>query len=374
VPAKVNLVQFPVFNDEWEVGAPDINVTGITDETLVQGQILNISITASGVNPIRLIIVRIGNRTSTPDFYIPDTATMSLSWDSSLRIPPPSDSYLHIAVYDVNFNRTERFIHFRTPAVTNTTLAAPTRAYAFSYTFPQDMQTFARSLHSTYSRLNKKFDPDFIELSDERKIDLRAVPPDTTIINVIEWRRVTEAAGYKVYRSDAGASFRLIGDTVLGTYTEFHDYSPELTPGTTYQYRVEPYNSQSVGTAVTTPPVTVLDRFIVSLDSPENGAVDVPVTPTFQWSIISSAGERQRYEIGVIGFNDSGYTWRSQFFDQTSIQPSIILANNKAYIWNLITCEGVGDWNSDAGKYLARSFASPAGTSTDGGNIFITEP
>jgi hypothetical protein len=371
---NVNLIQFPVFNDNWETGAPNVTVTGISDETLVQGQVLNIRVNASGVNPTRLIAVRIGNLTSTPDFQAPDTDLIDISWNSAQIIPPPSESYLHISVYDVNFNRTERFIHFRTPAGIERVLPAPEKAFAFAHTFPQDLQIFAKHQHSAYNRINKEFDPNYIELSEGSRLDLREVPPDTTIVNNLHWEQVNGAAGYKVYRSDAAGSFRLIGDTAVGTFTRFFDYSPELTPGVTYQYSIEAYNSGGVGAPALTPPVTVLDRFEVILESPANGAAAVPVNPLFQWRVISSAGKRQRYEIGVIGLNDSAYSWRVKFFDLTSIQSGITLQNNKAYEWDLITCEGVGDWNSEASDYLARSFASPAGNSTGGSFIFATEP
>jgi hypothetical protein len=370
---NANLIQFPAFNPDWEVKSPDIEITGISDEEIINGQTFDVRVSVSGANPTRFITARIGNRTSTPDYKISDKDILEFSWNSASYMPPPSNSYLYIVAYDVNFNRTEKIIRLLTSEDIGAELSSPTNTFAFSYTYYQDLEIMAKKQQEEFKRTGVRYESNHLQLPGGRSVDLRAVPSDTTIFVIIEWDQVPGADGYRIYRSASGNSCRYIGSTMMGAYTVFYDYSPDLTPGVMYTYQVKPYNLNGTGNEATTPPVTVLDQFIVALESPANGATNVPTKPTFTWNVINNTGEYQYYRVSVIGLNDSGYAWLSgTVWNTTSVLSAVTLAKNKAYEWDLLYCYALGDWNNDAWDYLAYSVASPAGSSTTGTHIFTT--
>jgi hypothetical protein len=374
--SNLNLIQFPVFNPDWPVSAPSISISGISDNVFVNGQVFNIRATVSGSNPTRRITARIGNRTSVPDFQVSDSNTLEFTWNSSSIVTPPSNSYLYIVAYDVNYNRTERFIRLLTNPGEETTLQAPTGAYAQTYTFSEDLEEMSIRQHQQLRRTGVKFEPDFMELPGDNKVDLRVVPQNATIFAVLKWNRVTGADGYSIYRSASGGDFHLIGDSTIGSYTNFYDYSPELTPGITYTYKIQAYNMSGFGTAAVTPSVTVLDRFEVVLVSPADGAVNVPTKPLYAWNVISKTGEKQRYRVEVRAYTAGSSIWTSsKFFDDTSILHSgSDLNRNRVYEWDLITCEAVSGWNVALKDYLSYSLASPNENSTSGSHTFTTAP
>ncbi len=368
---KLSFIQKPVFYDGWAVQAPTINVSGIsTNDTIASS--VNIKITVTGANAIKLIEAHLGNRSGTADYSASDTDTLEFTYDPSQKPLPQENSYLYIVAYDVNNNRTERTIPFTTTMGTSSYLNAPADPKAYAYTFAKDLEILAKNVHTLKDKMGIPYDKNILELPNGEKLDLRSAPQDTTVAVVVTWEKVTNASGYQIYRKENDGSYEAIAVVEGESTTTYYDFDPRLTIGNTYTYKIYPFDSNGLGNYAETPSVKILNRFVVELVSPADNSTGVSTSPTFKWKVVSSAGSNQLYTVGVWGYNDTSYKWTKDVENTTSTSGAT-LDRNTVYAWDLIWCTGRDSWSDKYNEYMSYSWASPDYNSSNGFFTFTTQ-
>lgn len=370
----VNLIQMPVFNNDWVVSAPTLSVSGVTANSTVSGTV-NVTVNATGANAIKNIYVRIGNRTGNPDFYSTDESSLSFNWNVSSMPGNPSSTYLYITTYDVNHNRSEMTIPLTIQEGSGTPpVIGPVYVLASSLTFAEDAQEMGAKRAEIYKKLKIKKDPYLIEYGKGRFFDTRVAPQDCTIVGVVEWEPVSGAKGYSIYRKTSSETvFQLVGDVTGGDYSYFYDFDPKLTPGTTYQYSVSAFNENGEGPNVDSEEITILEKFEVNLVSPYDKQQNVSTSPTFTWTASQTVGEVQQYYVGALGINDDYFAFEQQVENTTSTSGAS-LENNKLYEWDIYYAMAAADYDSTFGFYRAQSYPNLSRTSSNGAFTFTTQP
>lgn len=371
---KLDLIQMPVFNNDWAVSAPTIAVSGVTANSTVSGTV-NVSINVAGANAVKSINVRIGNKANYPDFSTTDGNSLSFAWNVSDMPGNPNSTYLYIVAYDVNHNRSEMTIPLTIAQGSGTApITGPLYVLASSLTFAEDAQEMGARKAELYKKLKINKDPYLVPYGKGRFFDTRVAPPNSTVVGVIEWEPVSGAKGYSIYRKEAsGAVFQLVGDITGGDYSYFYDFDPQLTPGNTYQYSVSAFNESGEGPNVDSEEITVLDKFEVYLESPSDKQQNVSTSPTFNWSVSQYVGEVQQYYVGVLGVNDDYFTFEQQVENVTDVTGAS-LQRNKVYEWNIFYAIAAADYDSTFDFYRAQSFPNLSRTSSNGSFTFTTQP
>ena len=371
---RLNLIQMPVFNNDWAVSAPTISVSGVSANSTVSGTV-NVSINATGANAIKNIYVRIGNKANDPDFSTTDGNSLSFSWNVSDMPGNPNSTYLYIVSYDVNHNRSEMTIPLTiSQGSGNPPVVGPVYVLASSLTFAEDAQEMGIKRAEMYKKLKINKDPYLIEYGKGRSFDTRVAPPNATIVGIVEWEPVSGAKGYSIYRKESsGTVFQLVGDITGGDYSYFYDFDAQLTPGTTYQYSVSAFNENGEGPNVDSEEITVLEKFEVQLVSPYDKQHNVSTSPTFSWTASQSIGEVQQYYVGALGINDDYFAFEQQVENTTSVSGAS-LENNKLYEWDIYYALAAADYDSYFGFYRAQSFPNLSRTSSNGSFTFTTQP
>lgn len=371
---ELDLIQMPVFNNDWAVSSPTLSVSGVSANSTVSGTV-NVSINASGANAIKNIFVRIGNKANNPDFSTTDGSSLSFSWNVSDMPGNPNSTYLYIVAYDVNHNRTEMTIPLTISQGSGTPpVVGPVYVLASSLTFAEDAHEMGVKRADMYKKLKIKKDPYLIEYGKGRFFDTRVAPPNATIVGIIEWEPVSGAKGYSIYRKEStGSIFYLVGDITGGDYSYFYDFAPLLTPGKTYQYSVAAFNENGEGPNVDSEEITVLEKFEVYLESPYDKEQNVSTSPTFTWTTSQAVGEVQQYYVGALGINDDYFAFEQQVENTTSVSGAS-LERNKLYEWDIYYAMAAADYDSVYGFYRAQSFPNLSRTSSNGGFTFTTQP
>ena len=115
---------------------------------------------------------------------------------------------------------------------------------------------------------------------------------DVPINTGLSWEVANDARGYRlsVGTSTGGVEIVDLEDVAL---TSIYNFTSNLAPNTTYYVNVEPYFGSGIissctefqfttGTAIAPPPC-------VTLNTPANGAMDVPIDAAFSWDAIPGA-------------------------------------------------------------------------------------
>ena len=370
----LNLIQMPVFNNDWSVSAPTLSVSGVTANSTVSGSV-SVTVSASGANDISTIYVRIGNKGNDPDFYALDKSSLSFTWDVSSMPGNPESTYLYIVAYDVNHNRTEMTIPLNIDEGTGSApVLGPAIVLPSMLTFAQDLQERGKERAELYKRLKINKNPYLIEYRKGKFFDSQKAPANTSIVGVVEWDQVADAKGYSIYRKESGESvFKLVGDITGSDILYFYDFDPQLTPGKTYQYSVSAFNEYGEGPNVDSETITVLDRFEVYLQGPADKETNVSTSPTFTWTINQSVGEVQQYFVMALGYNDDQFTFAEEVQNTTSVSGAS-LENNKVYEWDILYAVAGADYNSTYDFYRAQSFPNFSRSSSNGSFVFTTRP
>ncbi len=370
----LNLIQMPIFNNDWVVSPPTISVGGVTANSTVSGTV-NVNVNVSAANAMKIIMVRIGNKSGYPDFSKENENSLSFNWNVSDMPGNPDSTYLYIVAYDVNNNRSEMTIPLTISQGSGSApVVGPVYVLASSLTFAEDAHEMAAQKAKMYKKLKINKDPYLIEYGKGRFFDIRVAPPNSTIVGAIEWEPVSGAKGYSVYRKEStGSVFQLVGDITGGDYYYFYDFDPQLTPGKTYQYSVSAFNEYGEGPNVDSEEITILGKFEVYLESPSDKQQNVSTSPNFTWSTSQLVGEVQQYYVGVLGINDDYFAFEQQV-ENTNSTSGALLENNKVYEWDIYYAMAGSNYDSYFGFYRAQSFPNLSRTSSNGSFIFTTQP
>ncbi len=314
-----------VFDSARPVSAPTIAVSGLTPGATVSGTVA-FTVTITAANPVRLIQWRFGHRGDVANGSASDTSAATVVWNTTLNANGPS--FVNIIAYDNNYNVAEWSIPVTVANTGGSPPAAPASVYATAVTFGRPVSIFqARLLQAQrqaraarMSELGR--DPGVVSLGGGRFLNIKAAPPDSTLLVYVLWSPVPGAVGYKVYRSfSAGGPFVLLADAGAGASSTCQTLAPppysmdrchrdsgaDLAAGTAVYYKVTAYaatgeSALSTGTAQTTP----LPVFNLNLVSPpdETNTIAPGSAPTFTWTPTAVVGTTRYYEGYVWGIND----------------------------------------------------------------------
>ncbi len=275
-----------VFHPDWSTVPPRLIIEGVERGDVVKGD-LEIDITVDGDRDAYLLYVYFCASTRTPVEFVEVGANEGTGTiDTTLF--PNGKGFVRVIAYDENENAVIAII----PVIIDNDLAASNELpedldsiILSSTTFGMTVGFYSKQRAEIFSRMGFQEDPYLFELHDGSELDLRVVPSNTTVYNTITWVPVENATGYNVYRSLDGVNYKWIAtQTQVGQYgtCSADDFSPVLTPGEAIYYRVVPYNGKGESTGAEYP-ITPLLPFNLMLLEPADGAVDVPLRPTFKW-------------------------------------------------------------------------------------------
>jgi len=371
----LEMIEMPFFNPSWQTIAPTITVTGVSNDDVINSS-RNINVSLSGVNNIRIITLRVGNKHSTYDKYTEYQSSLSYTLDPASL--PPERTYIYISAYDMNNNRSEVTIDINPPqsSVIPPSLS-PENPRAYSYTVGETIQAYSDRVTELKSqgKLPTDLDPYTISLPDGEKVELRALPSHASCYAIFNWDAVSGAEGYRIYRSTTSSGpYIFVGDTLGGSYTQFIDGdSATITPGATLYYRVAAYNSGGEGPQSSAPPVTVLSVFRVNLSQPSDNTVVSTTSPDLSWSISgNNIGQLRRYRVLLWKYTGSSSPVSVLSIDntdptmnQTSISAGT-LEGSTVYQWDVYSF-AAGSYSSTYGRYMAYSYPTYASYYTDHG-------
>lgn len=222
------------------------------------------------------------------------------------------ETTLHVVAYDLNQNRTEviRYVTVDSSVAVAENLANPTELEALALTF-NDVSVFGTlgvGSGVNVRTLLKAVKSGDIEALREQAESIneveRSLQPQQALDEVVTWidlfftYDVTTAdlpTAFQIYRKLEGeAIFRLIGqvspfqadlDPTDSESVEFsfRDTTPAVQSGLTATYRVEAVAGDMRESSAEAS-VTPLPPFSVSAGSPEDGTIDVSVSPTYEMS------------------------------------------------------------------------------------------
>ena len=360
-----NLIQYPPFNLNWATGAVNLQVTGIQEGQTVSGP-TQITVNASGANPIRRIQLRVGNYTGSVSAEGLDTSTLTYQWDpaqTSLNGP----GFIYLLALDRNYNWCVRQINLQINHSGGSLPGQVDDFVAYSYTYGENIYAYSKRSGSS------KF-----TLPNGRTLDLKAAPPNTSLLLSLSWIPLSGVSGYRISRSINAGAFQPLADVpAVSEDPTFNDTDPALTPGQTVRYQIRAYNGAGLGPIAASPPVTILGRFTVQLLTPAHEATEISLTPTFSWSISSEVGDNRSFKV-YHNRKNGGYLINGQeYLNQTSLVCPVTLEYLKVYEWDLFA-SARGSWSSARSEYLSFSYPreqgqSAPGNTTNGSFIFTTK-
>lgn len=358
----LELTQMTAYDASWTASSPTISISGITHGSSITSN-TSITINVTGSNPISKIYGRVGNKHSTKDYISTNSTTLNFTLIPSEL--PHEDTYLYISAYDTNNNRSEITIGFRPYGGSVSPIYfAPINILAFAMTYAESLGTYEARIQNLQkeNKLPTDFNPDEIELPDGKKVDIKAAPANSTCYVLITWDEIVNAQGYKIYRSTSEqGTYSLVGETIDGSYTEFYDKDPSLSPGDTLYYKVSGYNEYGEGPkGNANRAVTILGKFTINLSSPANKEVGTSQTPNLSWNINDTIGDERRYTVRVYEYNgDGSYVWghtTSQYTTDTSINVATTLTKNTVYEWEVVDGRALGSYDPISGYWCAYSY------------------
>jgi len=254
---------------------------------VARGQILTgtvkLQIKATGENPAYVMYVYVGGEQRSPrEGMIIEDDELEVSIDTTAL--PNGATYLRILAYDTNDNAAIYIVPvtiFNWAPWQNSPPGRVTQMLLSAETYAEKIGYYSKQ---GILEAQMRYSP--LAVADEA--DLEAVPGDSMLIVFVIWSQVSNADGYKVYRSFDAENYHLIATVpskhVSGGRFQVTDFSPQLAPGKRTFYKVVPYNSagDGPGTVVDVTPLPPMDIYLVS---PANGATGVELEPTFTWEL-----------------------------------------------------------------------------------------
>jgi hypothetical protein len=457
--SNANLILMPSSGIGTTSGANPFNVTPTITlnsptpqpgSTVSGSQIFNISAaeTGTGTNAINLILLRInGAKVGI------SSVTSSMNQVVIFSQYPPGSIPVTVLVQDTAHNVTIMYYNVTNASITG---SLPTTSFSLSIqaqTFGEDLQALATNRQVLWNKLHLSGNANILEFPGSKEINLsylKNVKPSSTAPNTsisveigINQTGGSTPSGYTIYRSTSFLGpFGNIGGITFGTnncgtsdQTCFVDFDPSLTPGVTYYYRVTGYNSSGQEiSSVTSPGVTVLPAFHVSLVSPGGPAVSgssptvmssSSTSPALVWNDPDGAvGQEQEYDPYILsqtlnftntalcggntlvggnpilvvknGSEASGPSGvsitnsgadisfpYSAFGASTDQNPCTVpLLSGVIYQWDLAEAAALGSYDSTTGQYLAISVGNgeaytggeSLSTGSDNGPFFFVTP
>ena len=331
-----------VFHPGYSLKTPLISVFNIdTGQELKRGEVLsglaNLEVSIeSEDNYIHVYYVYLGGEQRYPvAANNKNDSGMVLSIATGLY--PPGKTYLRILAYDNNGNASLYIIPVLIERASKPVPEKIEYLELYSYTFGQNLEYYSLGREQLYKKLNISGDPAVIELSTGRQLELRAAPQGAALFTELHWKAVSEADGYKVYRSFDGKNFDLIS-YIDKSKTYLEDFSPELGVGKTVFFRIVPYNSSGDG-EYTERAITPLPAISVFLVSPANQARDVSLSPTFKWRINSSSlFPPEAVTISNLSIYDgTAYSLGNyEIVDKEEYTLDVILEPGNVYSWDIV--------------------------------------
>jgi len=374
----VNLIQKEVNVPAWETDPPTISVTGIAEGDILSGTVSG-SVTVTDASDIKYIFIGFG--------YIPGELEYDFaSFDSNVISPgdldttniPDGELQIIIVTYDMNYNRSQLTLNVTIEnGGSGVVPAAPTYLWPLSITVGENIGFFSTGRSDLFNKLGIKENPNIINLTEGKSIDLNAVinvaDPDSNLYVEISWDSVMDATGYKIYRKFEGESnYRFIGSSAEIPW--FYDTDPQLSVGRKTYYQVSAFNAYGESEKTPAEWTTPLPKFNLNLVSPTDGASGVSLTPTLQWQPVEIVGKYQYYEWYIMGKNDSYYTWNgggemvtSWVYFGEPLQPL------KVYEWNVDYAVAYDDIYNTFPAFRAVSFAGSGNGSLNGAFEFTTQ-
>lgn len=368
---SVDFIQKEVNVPAWETDPPTISTTGIEEGDTLSGMV-NCSAQVADDSDIRCIYVGFD--------YIPSELEYDFaSYGSNEITPGPIDTttvpdgefQIVIVAYDMNYNRSQLTLNVTiNNGSSGDAPATPSSLWPLSFTFGEKIGFFSTGRNELFKRIGIKENPNIINLTEGRKIDLNAVikvaGPDSNLYVGIEWDSVVDATGYKIYRKFEGEdTYHCIGSTVE---IPFFDTDPRLSVGRKTYYQVSAYNGFGESEKTTAEWTIPLSKFNLNLVSPQNGATGVSITPLLQWQPVEIVGKYQDYDFYIMGKNDSeDYTWYGGAENRTSwVYDGEPLQYLKVYEWNVYNAIAFDDDYGTFPEFRAVSFAGEFTITTAG--------
>ncbi len=358
-----------VFNPDWPMVAPTINVEGVSAFDDVSGELeIDIAITGEEYLAPFVFYVYFGGMQRMPvegEIFIgTDEAQVTINTEKH----PDGPSFIRILAYDDNQNSTQKIIPVN---VINDQIADALPGNipvmnAFSVTMGQTFGWYSDQREKLFAERNLTGDPGVIELRNGDIIVLNELDPGATLYARVEWAPAPGADGYAVYRGD-----KHLGNIVGNRYDDFslsHDnFDSEVT------YSVIPYNDYGYGKAKSRV-VPVLNPFNVNLLSPANEATEVGLSPTFEWDITGTFPEDTELLYSIHLFEATWWKiWEVDVIDFKYIDFPDVLEPGLVYSWDIFYADAflIGELENTGFSY-GLSIASDGLGSLNGEFIFTT--
>ncbi len=327
---NIILHQPKVFCTDWPARAPEVTVSGVEPRGRISGTV-DLEIAAKGSNPIDSIGVKLGS-VDQESLTLQYAERISFSWNTMDL--PDGPTYLLVTVKDINLNST----HVKIPVVLSNG--------AMDSVAPGSV---SGSTVRCFTVADKE---------DANK---------TLIFSTLQWSAVTGARGYRIYRTgDEEQATELVGILYGNASIRYTDYSPNLLPGAVLRYEICAFNNHGEGERTTAPPVTVLERFDVRIQSPANGQGEVSSrNPVFTWEVNKTVGDVQYYRLLLLKYNDpkDSTLWNAEFRNTTSATYPGNLSPRTVYHWDILNAYAAKDRYVDpivGDTYRSTSFPGPS--------------
>ena len=171
------------------------------------------------------------------------------------------------------------------------------------------------------------------------EIKAHNLPTEYQVNVELTWTHNTEAdfSHYKLYRSSLSDLFATNDESFLDSTTENNYIDEDVTPGTTYHYKLIAYDYGYVLEAPAAGPVSDTPLEEPSLIAPIDGNTVAGLNPTFFWNNVDQA---VKYKIIVRTSSQTGDIWEETVDANDELQMSITypgsataLEANTLYYW-----------------------------------------
>lgn len=157
--------------------------------------------------------------------------------------------------------------------------------------------------------------------------------------NVLSWTAgAGSPTGYKLYLGTDAAATNMVNGTDLGNVLTYTIGTP-LTAGTTYYWKLVPYNANgdATGCSVWSFTTATAPGCATAL-TPADLATDVALNPTLSWT--APTGPVSSYDVY---FGTATNPPMVANVTTTSYTPTGLLASNTAYFWKIVPKNSIGD-------------------------------
>ncbi len=140
------------------------------------------------------------------------------------------------------------------------------------------------------------------------EIKAHNLPTEFQVNVELTWTHNTESdfSHYKLYRSDVSDLFATNASSFLDSTINNYYIDEDVTPGTTYHYKLIAYDQGGVLEAPAAGPVSDIPLEVPTLNSPISGNTIDTLTPTFHWDNVNGA---VKYKIIVRTSSVTGDIW-----------------------------------------------------------------